>query len=74
MKILLVGGARPNFIKIAPIMAAFQAQPAIQPMLVHTGQHYDEQMSGLFFRQLEIPEPEVNLEVMFREVGTAAKS
>jgi len=63
MKILLVAGARPNFIKIAPIMAALKARPGIQPMLVHTGQHYDEQMSNLFFRQLEIPEPDVNLGV-----------
>jgi len=41
MKIILVAGARPNFMKIAPLMAAFQARPEITPILVHTGQHYD---------------------------------
>jgi UDP-N-acetylglucosamine 2-epimerase (non-hydrolysing) len=47
--------------KIAPLMSAFKAEPSIEPMLVHTGQHYDEKMSDLFFRQLEIPEPDINL-------------
>ncbi len=63
MKILCVAGARPNFMKIAPIMEAFHAHPDIEPLLVHTGQHYDEKMSDLFFRELGIPEPDVNLEV-----------
>lgn len=63
MKIILVAGARPNFIKIAPLMAAFRAVPGCEPVLVHTGQHYDEKMSDLFFRQLGIPEPDENLEV-----------
>jgi len=61
MKIISVAGARPNFMKIAPLMEAFRAQDSIEPMLVHTGQHYDEKMSDLFFRQLGIPEPDVNL-------------
>ena len=61
MKILSVAGARPNFMKIAPLMEAFAAHPKIDPMLVHTGQHYDEKMSDLFFRQLGIPEPNINL-------------
>ncbi len=61
MKIICVAGARPNFMKIAPLMRAFSAAPSIEAMLVHTGQHYDEKMSDLFFRQLEIPEPQVNL-------------
>jgi len=61
MKIICVAGARPNFMKIAPLMAAFEAEPGIEAMLVHTGQHYDEKMSDLFFRQLEIPEPDINL-------------
>jgi len=61
MKIILVAGARPNFMKIAPLMAAFSAGGRIQPYLVHTGQHYDERMSDLFFRQLEIPKPDINL-------------
>ncbi len=63
MKIISVAGARPNFMKIAPLMEAFAAHPDIEPMLVHTGQHYDEKMSDLFFRQLGIPEPDINLEV-----------
>jgi UDP-N-acetylglucosamine 2-epimerase (non-hydrolysing) len=63
LKILNVVGARPNFMKIAPLMAAYRAWPNLEPILVHTGQHYDERMSDLFFRQLGIPEPDVNLEV-----------
>jgi UDP-N-acetylglucosamine 2-epimerase (non-hydrolysing) len=63
MKIINVAGARPNFMKIAPLMEAFAVKDAIEPMLVHTGQHYDERMSDLFFRQLGIPEPDVNLGV-----------
>lgn len=61
-EILCVVGARPNFMKIAPIMAAFAAQP-IAAKLVHTGQHYDPAMSDSFFQQLGIPRPDVNLEV-----------
>jgi UDP-N-acetylglucosamine 2-epimerase (non-hydrolysing) len=63
MKILNVVGARPNFMKIAPLMAAYRAWPNLEPILLHTGQHYDERMSDLFFRQLGIPQPDVNLEV-----------
>ncbi|MCX5648249.1 MAG: UDP-N-acetylglucosamine 2-epimerase, partial [Planctomycetota bacterium] len=63
MRILNIVGARPNLMKIAPLMRAYAAYPDIQPLLVHTGQHYDERMSDLFFRQLEIPEPDINLEV-----------
>ena len=61
MKIINVAGARPNFMKIAPLMEAFGAEENIEAMLVHTGQHYDERMSDLFFRQLGIPEPDINL-------------
>jgi len=61
-EILCIVGARPNFMKIAPIMAAFSAQ-GIQAKLVHTGQHYDPAMSDSFFNQLGIPRPDVNLEV-----------
>jgi len=63
IKVLLVAGARPNFMKIAPLMAAFRSRPRVSPFLVHTGQHYDERMSHLFFEQLGIPRPDVNLEV-----------
>ena len=66
----IVAGARPNFMKIAPIMRACAAlgsgegsrSAPIVPRLVHTGQHYDRRMSGDFFEQLGIPEPDVNLE------------
>ena len=62
-KIINVAGARPNFMKIAPLMAAFDVHPNMEAMLVHTGQHYDERMSDLFFRQLGIPQPDINLNV-----------
>ena len=63
LKVICVCGARPNFMKIAPLMAAFRRSDKIEPLLVHTGQHYDERMSKLFFVDLEIPEPDINLEV-----------
>lgn len=63
LKIINICGARPNFMKIAPLMRAYKAHSNIQPLLVHTGQHYDQNMSDLFFRQLQIPEPDINLEV-----------
>ncbi len=62
-KVILVAGARPNFMKIAPLMHALEEHPTLQPILVHTGQHYDVRMSGLFFKELNIPEPHLNLEV-----------
>jgi len=49
--------------KIAPLMRALENHPTIEPVLVHTGQHYDEEMSELFFSQLDIPKPDINLEV-----------
>ncbi|MFI5216166.1 MAG: non-hydrolyzing UDP-N-acetylglucosamine 2-epimerase, partial [Candidatus Limnocylindria bacterium] len=63
MKIVNVVGARPNLMKVAPLMEAFAARPEIEALLVHTGQHYDANMSDLFFRQLGIPEPDLNLGV-----------
>jgi UDP-N-acetylglucosamine 2-epimerase (non-hydrolysing) len=63
VKIINIVGARPNLMKIAPLMHAYEASENIDPLLVHTGQHYDENMSDLFFRQLGIPEPDLNLEV-----------
>jgi UDP-N-acetylglucosamine 2-epimerase (non-hydrolysing) len=62
-KIILVAGARPNFMKIAPLMHALKDHPILEPILVHTGQHYDEKMSHSFFDQLNIPKPHINLEV-----------
>ncbi|MCG3178529.1 MAG: UDP-2,3-diacetamido-2,3-dideoxy-D-glucuronate 2-epimerase [Phycisphaerae bacterium] len=63
MKIINIVGARPNFMKIAPLMRAYQAAPSIEPLLVHTGQHYDHKMSQLFFEELGIPRPDIDLEV-----------
>jgi UDP-N-acetylglucosamine 2-epimerase (non-hydrolysing) len=64
--ITIIAGARPNFMKIAPIIHAIEEakrnQKEIDYRLVHTGQHYDKNMSGSFFEQLNIPEPHVNLE------------
>jgi UDP-N-acetylglucosamine 2-epimerase (non-hydrolysing) len=62
-KIILVAGARPNFMKIAPILRAFKKHSNLIPKLVHTGQHYDASMSGAFFDSLEIQKPDYNLEV-----------
>lgn len=64
MKIICVVGARPNFMKIAPVIGALRAAPHIFDVkLVHTGQHYDQEMNSQFFSSLGIPEPDVNLEV-----------
>ena len=62
-KLILVVGARPNFMKIAPVMHQLKGDKEIKPVLVHTGQHYDTQMSGRFFEELGIPAPDINLEV-----------
>jgi len=66
MKITIIAGARPNFMKIAPIIKAIKKAQAdgkkMDYRLVHTGQHYDTKMSGTFFEQLGIPEPDINLE------------
>ena len=61
--VVFVAGARPNFVKIAPIMRALAGHPALHAELVHTGQHYDFEMSDVFFEQLGIPTPDVRLEV-----------
>ncbi len=63
LKIVCVCGARPNFMKIAPIVDALRDRKNVETILVHTGQHYDRAMSQLFFEELGIPEPDVNLEV-----------
>ncbi len=63
MKLLHVVGARPNFMKVAPVMAALAKHAQARQVLVHTGQHYDTSMSDVFFRQLSIPRPDYNLEV-----------
>jgi UDP-N-acetylglucosamine 2-epimerase (non-hydrolysing) len=63
LRIINIVGARPNLPKIAPLMREMQRHPEIEPILVHTGQHYDEALSDIFFRQMGIPTPQVNLEV-----------
>lgn len=71
IKIIVVAGARPNFMKVAPLLhciarhnqQAVNGTPQIIPFLVHTGQHYDEKMSHVFFTELGIPAPDMNLEV-----------
>jgi UDP-N-acetylglucosamine 2-epimerase (non-hydrolysing) len=60
---LLVFGARPNFMKIAPVYRAMRAREGIEPILVHTGQHYDKEMSEDFIAALELPQPDVHLGV-----------
>ena len=67
MKITIIAGARPNFIKIAPIIKAIEKKQnegsKISYRLVHTGQHYDKNLSDTFFEELNIPQPDANLEV-----------
>src|SRR5437899_13009824 len=63
MKILHVVGARPNFMKVAPVLAALRKIAGVEQVLVHTGQHYDAKMSDVFFRDLGMPDPDVHLGV-----------
>jgi UDP-N-acetylglucosamine 2-epimerase (non-hydrolysing) len=64
MKVITVAGARPNFIKIAPLFRAFnERSDRFEHFICHTGQHFDQNMSKIFFEQLEIPEPDFNLGV-----------
>ena len=63
IKIICVCGARPNFIKIASLMRSFKKKDNFDILLVHTGQHYDKNMSRRFFDELDIPVPDINLEV-----------
>jgi UDP-N-acetylglucosamine 2-epimerase (non-hydrolysing) len=63
MHVLHVVGARPNFMKAAPVLRALSGRHGVRQSLVHTGQHYDSNMSDVFFTQLSIPAPDVNLEV-----------
>ena len=63
MKIIHVAGARPNFMKIAPILKELSPHTDVTSLLVHTGQHYDPNMSDVFFTDLKLPRPDINLEV-----------
>ena len=74
MKIVLVVGARPNFMKVAPIISAIKrhnstSKQHIQSILVHTGQHYDKMMSDAFFTDLDLPKPDI-----FLGVGSASQA
>ena len=61
IKVAIVAGARPNFMKVAPILRALKKFPRLKTILVHTGQHYDFRMSEVFFKDLSIPRPDVTL-------------
>jgi len=64
VKIIHVVGARPNFMKVAPIMREMSKYPQkFDQLLIHTGQHYDDEMSKIFFKDLELPKPDIYLEV-----------
>ncbi len=63
MNIFHIVGARPNFMKVAPVLSALKERKNVAQTLIHTGQHYDVNMSDVFFQQLGIPEPDVNLAV-----------
>src|ERR1700689_3535759 len=63
LRIMSIVGARPNMMKIAPLLAELRLHKEIEPVLVHTGQHYDYSMSQVFFDQLHMPHPHYNLEV-----------
>lgn len=63
MYVIHIVGARPNFMKAAPVFAALRRYPEVRQALVHTGQHYDANMSDVFFQELGIPAPDVNLQV-----------
>ncbi len=63
MRVVLIAGARPNFMKVAPLREALARRPDVEPIIVHTGQHYDDMMSAAFFRELRIPAPDRNLGV-----------
>src|SRR6266850_68931 len=63
MRIVSIVGARPNFVKLAPVVRALAARADVEHFVVHTGQHYDPAMSATFFDELQIPQPHHNLEV-----------
>jgi UDP-N-acetylglucosamine 2-epimerase (non-hydrolysing) len=63
IRVVNIVGARPNFMKMAPIHRLMQQHPAFDPVLIHTGQHYDERMSRIFFEELQMPQPDLYLGV-----------
>ncbi|MCA9191813.1 MAG: UDP-N-acetylglucosamine 2-epimerase (non-hydrolyzing) [Planctomycetales bacterium] len=62
-RLACIVGARPNFMKIAPILRAFRNYEDVQPVLIHTGQHYDQALSDIFFQELQIPHPDISLAI-----------
>src|SRR5476649_2342175 len=62
-RVIFVVATRPNFMKVAPVLRALQAGAEHETMLVHTDQHYDNAMSGIFLKELRLPPPDVHLEV-----------
>ncbi len=63
MRVALIVGARPQFIKAAPLLDQLRATPGVEPLLVHSGQHFDENMSAVFFRELGLPTPDFSLSI-----------
>src|SRR5688500_14896258 len=63
LKLIHLVGARPNFMKAAPVLDALKRHPHVHTMLVHSGQHYDVAMSGRFFEELQLPQPDLDLGV-----------
>ena len=63
MKIITIVGARPQFIKAAALSRVLKKFPQIQEIIIHTGQHFDEKMSDIFFEEMEIPAPKYNLNI-----------
>jgi UDP-N-acetylglucosamine 2-epimerase (non-hydrolysing) len=61
MRILMVAGTRPNFVKVAPILDEISRHPGMEAILVHTGQHYDYEMSKAFFEDLQVPAPQAKV-------------
>ena len=70
MKILTIIGARPQFVKAAVLSRVFSKMNGVEELLVHTGQHFDDKMSQIFFDEMEIPKPHYNLEI--NSLGHAA--
>ena len=73
MKLMSIVGARPQFVKLAAIHRALLKNPKLEHIIVHTGQHYDDNMSAIFFSQLEIPTPQYNLNIQTLPGGDSIK-
>jgi len=63
LEVMCVARARPNFVKLAPIVAALDDHPACEAVILHTGQHYDARMTSVFFRDLGIRKPDLSLDI-----------